>query len=51
MSAQDTGGYKCNVCGMIFNTLEIWMHTPEKNIIQRLPDNDKRTEAIKKGQD
>lgn len=31
MSAQNTGGYKCNVCGMIFNTLEdLDAHTRKK---------------------
>jgi hypothetical protein len=31
MSEQDTGGYRCNVCGMIFNSLgDLDAHTREK---------------------
>ena len=32
MTAQTTGGYRCNVCGMMFNTLsELDSHTLEKH--------------------
>jgi hypothetical protein len=32
MSAQDTGGYRCNMCGMIFNSLgDLDAHTREKH--------------------
>jgi hypothetical protein len=32
MSEQGVGGYKCNACGMIFNTLgELDKHTREKH--------------------
>jgi rubredoxin len=32
MSAQGMGGYRCNVCGMIFNSLgDLDAHTREKH--------------------
>lgn len=35
MSAQDTGGYRCNMCGMIFNSLgDLDAHTREKHNIK-----------------
>ena len=32
MSEQTTGGYRCNVCGMVFNSLsDLDAHTREKH--------------------
>jgi hypothetical protein len=32
MTAQTTGGYRCNVCGMIFNSMsDLDAHTREKH--------------------
>jgi hypothetical protein len=41
MTAQTTGGYRCNVCGMIFNSLsDLDTHTREKHSSSTTTDDD-----------